>query len=110
MVKEGCLKGVQEVYGIHNIPYFDEGDIRVRPGADWAQASILKIKITGQGGHGSTPHKLVDPISCAMQVFEALHTIKSRNVDSAQNVVINIGKVKSGSIYNVFPDEAIIEG
>ena len=56
MVDEGCMNSVDEVYGLHNIPNFDEGDIRVRSGTDWAQASIVKIKITGKGGHGSTPH------------------------------------------------------
>ena len=110
MVKAGCLNTVDEVYGLHNIPFFDEGDIRVKAGADWAQAALLKITVYGKGGHGSTPHKIIDPISCAMQIFEALHTIKSRNIDSKQNVVINIGNVQSGSIYNVFPDEAFMQG
>ena len=110
MVEQGALKTVDEVYGIHNIPFFDEGDIRVRPGADWAQASIVRIKIFGKGGHGSTPHKIIDPISCAMQVFDALHTIRSRNIDSRKNFVLNIGHVEAGTIYNVFPDSAFMEG
>jgi len=29
MIEEGCLEGIDEVYGYHNIPNFDEGDIRV---------------------------------------------------------------------------------
>ena len=33
MIKEGCLNGVDEVYGLHNVPNFDEGDIRVCNGA-----------------------------------------------------------------------------
>lgn len=32
MIKEGCLEGVDEVYGFHNIPQFNEGEIRVCPG------------------------------------------------------------------------------
>ena len=110
MVKEGCLNTVDEVYGLHNIPMFDEGDIRIKSGADWAQASIVKIKVIGQGGHGSTPHKIIDPISCAMQINEALNTIKSRNLDSRLNTTFTICHIESGSIYNVFPDEAIMEG
>ena len=60
---------------------------------DSSQTSIIKIKLTGKGGHGSTPHKIIDPISGAMQVFEALHTIMSRNIDSSKDVVIMIGRV-----------------
>ena len=29
MIDENCLDGVDEVYGLHNVPNFDEGDIRV---------------------------------------------------------------------------------
>ena len=36
MIKEGCLDGVDEVYGYHNIPNFDEGDIRVCDGPFFA--------------------------------------------------------------------------
>ena len=55
MIKEGCLKDVDEVYGFHNIPNFDEGDIRVCEGPFFAAETAVEIKIIGQGGHGSTP-------------------------------------------------------
>jgi len=32
MIKEGCLKGIEEVYGYHNVPIFEEGDVRVIEG------------------------------------------------------------------------------
>lgn len=56
MVKEGCLEGVEEVYGFHNVPNFDEGDIRVCAGPIMSCSTIVKIRINGAGGHGSTPH------------------------------------------------------
>ena len=55
MIKEGCLKDVDEVYGFHNIPNFDEGDIRVCEGPFFASETSVEIKVIGQGGHGSTP-------------------------------------------------------
>ena len=82
MIKDKCLDGVDEVYGFHNISHFDEGDIRVCEGGFFAASTIVKIKIIGQGGHGSTPHKLTDPICAANAVYQALHTIASRNIDS----------------------------
>ena len=69
MIQEGCLKGVDEVYGFHNIPNFDEGDIRVCEGPFFAAVTRVRITVIGQGGHGSTPHKLVDAITCANQIF-----------------------------------------
>ena len=47
MIEEGCLDGVDEVYGYHNIPNFDEGDIRVIEGPIFAARTELKIKING---------------------------------------------------------------
>jgi metal-dependent amidase/aminoacylase/carboxypeptidase family protein len=47
MIKEGCLIGVDEVYGYHNIPNFDEGDVRVVEGAIMASSTIVKIKVKG---------------------------------------------------------------
>ena len=82
MIKEKCLIGVDEVYGFHNMPNFDEGDIRVCAGAFLAASTSLKIRVIGQGGHGSTPYKLIDCISGANAIHSALHTIKSRNIDS----------------------------
>jgi len=64
MVEEGCLEGVDEVYGMHNVTHFDEGDIRVCDGPFFSCRTTVRITVTGQSGHGSAPHKLIDPITC----------------------------------------------
>jgi amidohydrolase len=110
MIKEGCLKDISEVYGFHNIPNFDEGDIRVVEGPIFAEYTGVNIKITGQGGHGSTPHKLRDPITAAAQVITCLNTIKSRSIDSRKNIVFTLCKFQSGSTFNVYPDSAFLNG
>ena len=69
MVQQGCLKEVDEVYGFHNIPNFDEGDIRVCSGPFFDSATIQKIRVIRKCGHGSTTHKLVDPIAAANQIY-----------------------------------------
>ena len=47
MIKEGCLEGVDEVYGYHNVPTFEEGDLRVCEGAIMAKVTTVKIKVVG---------------------------------------------------------------
>ena len=69
MIEENCLDGVDEVYGLHNVPNFDEGDIRICEGAIMAAKVIFKLTIKGKGGHGSTPHKIVDAITCASKIY-----------------------------------------
>ena len=110
MIKEGCLEGVDEVYGLHNFPNFDEGDIRVCDGGFFAGIATVKIKVIGEGGHGSAPHKIIDVLAAANQVYQALHTIKSRNIDNRENCVFTICQMNAGTTQNVFPNECIMEG
>lgn len=110
MVKEKCLSGVDEVYAFHNCSFFDEGDIRVCKGPIFAARTLVKIRIVGQGGHGSTPHKLTDPIAAANAVYQSLHTIASRNICSREDFVFTICNFSSGHTFNVFPDDATMQG
>jgi hippurate hydrolase len=90
MIKEGCLDGVDEVYGYHNIPNFEEGDIRVCEGPIMAKVTTVKIKVIGQGGHGSVPHMIKDVISAGAAILNALHTVKSRCIDSKENFIFTL--------------------
>lgn len=51
-----------------------------------------------------------DPITVANAIFSNLHTIKSRGIDSRENFVFTICQFTSGFTYNVFPDEAFMQG
>lgn len=73
MIKEHCLEGVDEVYGMHNMPDFHEGDIRVQPGPVMSGISEVIIKIIGKGGHGSMPHRVNDPITAGAHILVALN-------------------------------------
>lgn len=55
MIKSGCLDGVDEVYGFHNWPTAPVGFLRCKEGAVMSEITVLNIKITGTGGHGSSP-------------------------------------------------------
>ena len=110
MVKEGCLEGVDEVYGYHNVPNFNEGDIRVKDGPIMSIVCLVKIKVIGKGGHGSTPHLLKDVITAGAAIVNNLHTIQSRCIDAREHFIFTITNFSSGFTYNVFPDEAFMQG
>jgi metal-dependent amidase/aminoacylase/carboxypeptidase family protein len=61
MIKDGCLEGVDEVYGCHNWPSHPVGYCIVKSGAMMSEGTQIDLKIYGKGGHGSTPEKCVDP-------------------------------------------------
>jgi len=55
MIEKGCLEGVNEIYGFHNWPSGKLGDLWCKEGPVMAKYTELNIRITGEGGHGSSP-------------------------------------------------------
>ncbi len=99
-----------EIYGLHNSPDLDPGQISIFPGPAMAGADFFDIKITGRGSHGAMPHMGRDPIVVAMSLASALQTIVSRNADPREAAVLSITQIHAGSAYNVIPEEAMLAG
>ncbi len=99
-----------EIYGLHNAPNLEAGQISVFPGPAMAGADFFDIKITGKGSHGAMPHMGRDPVMAAMSLAAALQTIVSRNADPREAAVLSITQVHAGSAYNVIPEEAVLAG
>ncbi|KPF62829.1 amidohydrolase [Bosea sp. AAP35] len=99
-----------EIYGLHNAPNLDPGQIAVFPGAAMAGADFFDIKITGKGSHGAMPHVGRDPVIVAISLAAALQTIVSRNADPREAAVLSITQIHAGSAYNVIPEEAVLAG
>lgn len=99
------LEGVQHVFGFHmmNGP---KGTISAPVGVATSSTGGFFVTIQGQGGHGSMPHKAVDPLLCASQIVVALNHIVSRSTDPASLVVVNAGVMSGGTAPNIIPDTA----
>ena len=110
LIDEGCLEGVDEVYGWHNWPAFPLGDIRVKEGGVMACEHEWTVTLTGRGGHGSQPHATVDPIVAGSAIVSSLQSIVSRNVPSFHNAVVSVCKFHSGEVNNVIPNSAVLGG
>jgi hippurate hydrolase len=112
MVKDGLMErfGVQEVYGMHNMPGMPLGHFAIRPGAMMAAADRFTITIEGKGGHAARPHDGVDTVVVAAHVITALQTIASRNVDPLESAVVSVCSVKAGDAFNVIPQTATLLG
>ena len=64
MVKDGMMDrfGIDEVYGMHNMPGLPVGQFAIRPGPIMAATAEFTITIKGRGGHAAMPHRAIDPI------------------------------------------------
>ncbi len=112
MVKDGLMErfGVQEVYGMHNMPGIPVGHFAIRPGAMMAAADRFTITIDGKGGHAARPHACIDPIVVGAHVITALQTVASRSADPLDSVVVSVCTVKAGDTFNVIPQTATLLG
>lgn len=99
-----------EIYGLHNAPNLEPGQISVFPGPAMAGADFFDIKVTGKGSHGAMPHQGRDPVVAAITLAGALQTIVSRNADPREAAVVSITQIHAGSAYNVIPEEAVLAG
>ncbi|TWT03459.1 M20 family metallopeptidase [Planomicrobium sp. CPCC 101079] len=110
MIADGCLDGVNLVYGAHVQSSLEHGKVFVRDGFLQASEDTIKIVVRGSGTHGAEPHLGVDPILAASHIMIALQSIVSRNTDPLQELVVTIGKFHAGEADNVIPSEAVLEG
>lgn len=61
------------------------------------------IKVNGKGGHGSTPHVAIDPITAAAQIHVALAEINSRELDANEYGVFTTCRFNAGHASNIIP-------
>lgn len=110
MIADGCLDGVDAIYGAHLQSTMDSGHVYVRDGYLQAGEDTVKIIVNGSGAHGAEPQKGADPILAASHIMVALQSIVSRNTDPMKELVISIGKFHAGDADNVIPEKAVMEG
>ena len=113
MVEDGMMErfGVQEVYGMHNMPGLPVGTFAIRPGAFFAATDQFTITLTGRGGHAAKPHETVDTTVVAAHLVLALQTIASRNTDPLQAIVVSVTSFRTGSeAFNVIPEQVTLKG
>lgn len=99
MCDDGLMErwGIQEVYGLHNMPGLPVGSFATRPGPLLASADEFGIVVTGKGGHAAAPHEAVDTTLVAAQIVVALQSIVSRSVNPIHRVVLTVGTFESDS-------------
>ncbi len=110
LIEGGALNGVDEVFGMHVMGNFPSGKIAVGEGPRMASADMFRIKVKGVGGHGSMPNYGVDALVAASAIVMNLQTVVSREVSPMESAVVSVGKLVSGTRFNVIADEAIMEG
>jgi amidohydrolase len=110
MVRDGVMRDVSAVLGLHVFPSIPAGCIGIRYGALTAAADDLEIFIQGESGHGARPHEAIDAIWIASQVITTLQQAISRTQNPLRPIVLTIGQISGGRAPNVIADQVRMAG
>ncbi len=112
MLQDGLVErfGIEEFYGLHNLPGMPAGQFGIKPGGIMAATDEFQITIEGEGGHAAMPHNTVDPVIIAAQLILALQTIVSRNIDPMREALLSVTMVEAGTAFNVIPRHVKLTG
>lgn len=96
------------VLGQHVMPY-RAGSVETKAGTMMSSADSFKVTIFGSGGHGSQPHRTIDPVVIASYIVVRLQTICSREVPPDQTAVVTVGSIQAGDTENIIAAEAVLK-
>ncbi|RKN83774.1 M20 metallopeptidase family protein [Paenibacillus ginsengarvi] len=110
MIERGVMDGVDEIYGLHNLPFYPAGTIGLKSGVLMGSIDRLEIRVDGKGGHGGYPETCIDPIVAASAVVAGLQSAVSREAPPTKGVVVSIGTIHGGTANNIIPDFVELTG
>jgi hippurate hydrolase len=112
MVEDGLMDrfGIEEVFGMHNMPGLPVGHFATRPGGIMAATDEFTITLEGSGGHAAMPHRTHDPVVAAAHLITALQTVVSRDVDPMHPAVLSVTMLEAGEAFNVIPRRVKLTG
>lgn len=111
MVKDGCLDGVDYVFGLHVMSNVETGKIGYFTHYGSACSDTFNIRIKGRGGHGAMPHMAIDPVLIGANVVTQLQSLVSRYIDPMKPAVLTFaGFQAGGAADNIIADSAYLNG
>jgi amidohydrolase len=113
MVDDGLMErfGIQEVYGMHNMPGLPVGAFALRSGPLLAASDDFSITVSGRGGHAAQPHHAVDPVLAGSAIVMALQSVVSRNADPLAPAVVSVTSFRSETdATNIIPQSVELRG
>ncbi len=114
MIEEGLLdvagRPVDAAYALHvTSSEYPLGQWFARPQEMMAAADTVRVVVTGAGGHGSQPHRALDPVPALCEVVLAWQTMMTRTFDPFDTVVLTVGRINAGTKDNIIPDSGELE-
>lgn len=95
-------------FGFHVTPY-PKGYVGYRVGNQFGASSLVKIVITGQQVHGSTPWMGIDPMPAAGAVLTGIGQLY-RQIDAFDPITVSIGHIEDVGRFNIIGQTVTLWG
>lgn len=103
-------KDYRGAFALHVSPVMESGVLFTAEGALYAAANEFNIVVHGASAHGAAPHNGIDPIFCAVQIYNALQGLISRESPALDTAVLSVCSINAGTTYNIVPSGAQLRG
>jgi hippurate hydrolase len=116
MIEEGLLGEdgpagrPERALALHITSTLESGVVTCRPGPVMASSDVLRLTVTGRGGHAAMPHDACDPVPAAAAIVGALQTMITRRTSVFDPAVLTIAHITAGTTTNIIPETALLEG
>lgn len=111
MIKDGCLKDVDDIYGIHVMSTFPTGSVEIHSGPTQTGRANFDLTITGKGGHAAMPQLSNDAIVAGANFVNAVQTVVSRRVNPFHEASVTISSFDGASkAYNAIQSRVKMKG
>ncbi len=109
-LEEGALKGADAIYGTHIWGTRPAGTVDVTAGLRMAANNGFRIMLKGVTAHGSAPHLGADAVTAAASLIMQLQMVSSRFNNAVEPMVLTVGTIHGGNMYNSIPEKVVMEG
>ncbi len=108
IIKTDLIDDCDNIIGIHVSSSDDTGKFFTGYGPRSAKGGKGVIKVHGQGGHSSIPHKAINAVAIACQIVNAINLAVAYEFDRQESVVFVPTIIEGGYKDNIIPGDATI--
>lgn len=112
LIEAGVMEGVDAVMGMHVSPSEQArvGTVTLREGPMTTFADEFRFNIQGQGGHGSQPQKVSDPILSAAEMITMFERLQAREIAPGDWAVFMMNQINGGTATNIISEHVEMAG
>ncbi len=107
MIEDGVLNDISPnaVFALHSWCDLEADSVGCKPGTMLASCDLIRIKVTGKGGHGAHPENTNNPLPGMARIIEKIQTLN----DNPQRIV-SLCTASIGSQANIIDDVGTLSG